>query len=54
VQQRAQAKQSEALHSALEKRMSECTFRPQTNHAKRQQALAGILGQEVDAAFSSL
>lgn len=46
VQQRAQAKQSELLQATLQERMQECTFRPQTNHAKRQQALSEMLNQQ--------
>ncbi|GAB4819424.1 hypothetical protein N2152v2_006470 [Parachlorella kessleri] len=48
LEQRATTKQSEALQAALQERMAQCTFKPQTNYAKRQQALAGILSQHDD------
>ena len=31
--------------------MAQCTFKPQTNYAKRQQALAGILSQNEDGMY---
>ncbi len=44
-QAKAAQKQAAALQSALSERMQACTFRPQTNHARRQEQLAQLLGE---------
>ena len=43
-QAKAADKPAAALQSALSERMQACTFRPQTNHARRREQLARLLG----------
>ncbi|KAI7837508.1 hypothetical protein COHA_008644 [Chlorella ohadii] len=45
LEAKAAQKQAAALQNALSERMQACTFRPQTNHARRQEQLAQLLGE---------
>lgn len=49
LQAKAAQKQAAALQSALTERMQACTFRPQTNQARRREQLARLLGEGEDA-----
>ena len=45
TQAKAAQKQVALLESTLSERLQACTFRPQTNHQRRQQQLQRILAQ---------
>ncbi|PRW56897.1 hypothetical protein C2E21_4317 [Chlorella sorokiniana] len=49
LEAKAAQKQAAALQSALGERMQACTFKPQTNHARRREQLARLLGEGEDA-----